>query len=158
MPLQGASAASSLVDSHFGRPKPNPSAVHPVCVAVHRSEIQQPASASALTALYSVSHPSRSTTYCSGIVLNDPPNQFGKNELTTRSPTLKRLTPAPTACTSPAASDSGTRPGGTGQGYPPLTMTMSRKLRELARTRTSTSPTPGDGMSCSAMSMPSTLP
>src|ERR1700731_3616841 len=76
----------------------------------------------------------------------------------TRSPTLKRVPPAPTATTSPAPSGSGTRPGGTGIGYWPLIIIRSRKLSELARTRTSTSPTAGDGTLRSVRTMPSTLP
>src|ERR1700686_1920077 len=115
-------------------------------------------SSSAIPALYSVNHPSRSTTHCSGIALNAPPNQFGKKELMIRSPTLKRVTPAPTATTSPAPSESGTRPGGTGIGNSPLIIIRSRTLSELARTRTSTSPTAGDGTLRSATTRPSRLP
>src|ERR1700730_16424551 len=76
----------------------------------------------------------------------------------TRSPTLKRFTLAPTSTTSPAPSESGTRPGGIDIGYMPLRIIMSRKLSELARTRTSTSPAPGDGMSRSARTRPPRLP
>src|ERR1700687_6414320 len=76
----------------------------------------------------------------------------------TRSPTLKRLTPAPTATTSPAPSESGTRPGGTGIGNSPFRTIRPRTLIELARTRTSTSPTAGDGISRSATTRPSRLP
>ena len=52
-------------------------------------------SACSLTTRYSASHPSRSSTYCCPISRGLPPNHVGRNELTTRSPTAKRVTPAP---------------------------------------------------------------
>ncbi|MEK8173633.1 hypothetical protein NKH77_46010 [Streptomyces sp. M19] len=58
--------------------------------------------------------------------------------------------PSPTASTTPAASESGTRPGGTGIVYRPPVMGRSRALRELARTRTSSWPAAGTGTGRSA--------
>src|SRR5207253_2290247 len=101
------------------------------------------------TTLYSVSQPSRSDPYVSGLGVRGPPYQVGRNLLTTRSPTFKVETPGPTTSTSPAASEMGTTPGSTGNGDLPRTMARSRKLSALALTRTRTSPADGTGAASS---------
>src|ERR1700730_965914 len=89
-------------------------------------------SASARTTLYSVSQPSRSEPYVSGLGVRGPPYHVGRNLLTTRSPTFNVETPGPTTSTSPAASEMGTTPGRTGNGDVPDRMARSRKLSALA--------------------------
>jgi hypothetical protein len=57
--------------------------------------------------------PSIAPPMAEGIALSlmAPPNQRCMKQPATRSPTLTRLTPDPTATTSPAPSDSGIRSG-----------------------------------------------
>src|SRR5258705_5303119 len=115
-------------------------------------------SASASTTLYSVSQPSRSEPYVSGLGVRGPPYQVARNLLTTRSPTFNVETPGPTASTSPAASEMGTTPDRTGNGDLPEMIARSRKLRALAFTRTKTSPADGTGGASSHATGPSRLP
>ena len=51
---------------------------------------------------------------CASTSPTGPPTQCGKKVDITASPTAKRVTPSPTATTSPAPSDSGMRPAGAG--------------------------------------------
>ncbi len=55
-----------------------------------------------------------------------PPVQTWKKVGQTRSPTFTRVTPSPTAATSPAPSDRGTIGRVTGVRYPPVSMIWSR--------------------------------
>jgi hypothetical protein len=61
----------------------------------------------------------------------------------TLSPTLKRVTPGPTADTTPAPSDSGTTWGRGGIGYCPRSTYTSRRFREAACILICTSFAPG---------------
>src|ERR1700694_24193 len=115
-------------------------------------------SASAPTTLYSASQPSWSEPYVSRLGARGPPYQLRKKALTTRSPTLTRVTPEPTAATAPAASDIGITPFFTGNGDWPLMVKISRTLSAVAFTRTRTSPGPGAGVVSSCGGRASTLP
>ena len=78
------------------------------------------------------------------------------NVATTRSPTLSERTPAPTATTSPAPSESGIVSRVIGpRMYLPDTIARSRKFNDAARSRTSAWPGPAFGLSRSPRLRPS---
>ena len=85
-----------------------------------------------------------------------PAGQLGKKVDSTLSPTLKRVTPSPTATTSPAPSDMGMRPSGVR--IIPATTAKSWKFSELARTRTRISPALATGSGRSSMTILSSPP
>src|SRR5271157_1494235 len=78
--------------------------------------------------------------------VSGPSSQFCIKMPVTRSPGLHAETPAPTAATSPAASEQGMRGSLIFGLYSPFTTIKSRRFKETARTATNTSPGPGVGV------------
>src|SRR5262245_4100247 len=100
------------------------------------------------------------TQYSASVPSSGRPSASGGlpcvNVATTRSPALNCVTPAPTAATSPAPSDSGTVSCVTGpRKYLPATIARSRKFSDAARMRTRTWPALGLGRSRLASLSPS---